>query len=338
MPRSTATHRPRRQPETLSTEILDLSLAQAFTLARAWWAETYLLDDLDEVQVHLDLDALVRAATDLQISSYGDALTRTEDLITRTSAVPHLHQFLTTAESHTVYRIRHHLGAALAAVAQSANDSPAPVIKALPVPKPRAGGISRRLLDDEVLLMRHRATRSIHTGGRHRRAGIQYTLVEAGALPVETTRIHLNDFDAPRHPAEVRLPGATHHKARTVTLPRWTQPLLAKAFDAHLAHSPRALTSTVAYGGTSESPTNPSAAASLMLRRTMISAGLTEDCPRPMGVTKWRVQRALDTTGITGAQALLGKEEPIPVHKFIGPQPITVKTEPPTCTIRSFDV
>lgn len=337
MPRRNAKRGPRKIT-TLTAYILDLPLSEALDTARAWWPDHHLLDDLDTPQVERDLDDLLTASHDLDIRTIGEALPRAADLITRVADVKSITSFLKDPDSHRVYRLRNHLAAALSACVQAHEQDPTLVIKDLPLPQPRAGGIDRRLLDDEVLLMRLRAVHCIHKGGRHRRSGVQYALIEAGALPVESTTVFLKDFDNPRRPMRVRLPGARYHASRTIALPRWTQPLLAEAFDALLATSVEATTTArVAYGGDAVNSKNPSAAASIMLRRTMISAGLTEDCVKPIGVLKWRAKQAMKD-GFQAVQDLLGKDTAIQVHNFIGPEPTDLRPERLECDIDFFDV
>jgi hypothetical protein len=54
-----------------------------------------------------------------------------------------------------------------------------------------------------------------------------------------------------------------------------------------------------------------------MLRRTLVAAGLTEDCVEPRSILKWRGEHTLNTKGFPSAMHLLGKTTALQVHNFI---------------------
>jgi hypothetical protein len=317
MARRNATPRPRR-PKTLRSEALDLSVHQAINTAQRWWQDNHLLDDLDSIGLEYDLNRITRVCERLGLHTYRDVVDNAACVIATAAEVEvgRLTRFSSTEQSHRLFRIRNHVGALLAAIAQDFGDDPSIVTVRLPEPAPRAGGINRACFDDEILLLRHRALHALVHGGRALMAGCQYALTEAGALPSETTTVHADDLNHLRQPTAVKLAGARYHTTRTVELPRWTHRPLTLALDEHLAHDDRASTDKIAYGG-QKSGGAASAAASLMLRRTMISAGLTEDCVQPMGVVKWRAKHTLHTHGFIAAMTLLGKTKAIQVQNFI---------------------
>lgn len=317
MPRRNAKPRAKRT-KTLSTRTLHATPAATVATARRWWDSHHLLDDLNTTHLDHDIEIITEACHRLDLTTFEQMLSNLESLLSETTGVTRLTQFNNATDSHALYRVRNHLGALLSAAAQSNGDDPSLVIAALPIPAPRVGDTSRRCVDDEILLLRQRAVHSINTGGRLLMAGLQYALSEAGAMPVETAAVLAAHFDHPRRPTSVALEGARYHESRTVALPRWTLAPLAHGLDQHLAQDERALSKNVAYGG-KQSGNVASAAASAMLRRTLILAGLTEDCVEPKGVVKWRGDHTLNThrDGMDRTILLLGKTLPVQVYNFL---------------------
>lgn len=302
--------------QSLPHEVLDQSVAESISTALDWWEATDLLDDLASDDLTQDLDTIARCCDDLNLRYVGDVIEHSATIMTSAAEVEHLARFHSAAESQALHRVRNHLAAVLAATALIARRNPTLALASLPAPPPRAGGSDRPCEADEILLLRHRALYCLTTGGRNLRSGLQYAISEAGAIPYETTTATPGDFDALRAPRALTLRGATYHHQRTVALPRWSLGPVAQGLDEFLAQDEQAAQRRVAYGGTKSGAT-ASAAASIMLRRTFIAAGLTEDCAEPQGIVRWRGRQTIESLGYQAAIALLGKDNADQVHRYV---------------------
>ena len=310
-------HKPTtRTRETLNGDLLDLSPAETAAIAQTRWQGLHLLDDLDTHALRRDLTMFLTACQDLDLTTYAAVLDNLSPVIAEASGIK-TSQFLSAKDSHEQFRVRNHLAAVLAATAMEFGNNPVLVLEHLPTPHPRAGGVHRPCADDEILLLRHRALAAVAQRGRSLLAGFQYMLVESGAMPIEAASVHPRSLDDLRQPTQFSLPGATFHSARDITLPRWARSPFAAAVDAHLANGTEAVRRPLCYVGQSGASATVSASASAMLRRTMIGAGLTEDCVVPKSVVKWRVQTTEKAAGSAAAMALLGKDDPAQVHYFL---------------------
>jgi len=314
--------------------VLELPLDTAVEKARQWWQEHHLLEDLDTIAFDARTDRILLACQHLDISDFSEVLERAEQIICTATGAQHLTRYTDDEESDLIHGVRNHLGAMLAAVAQSAGkdpdstskypdstgEDPEPALRALPDVAPRAGGHTRPCRDDEILLMRQRFLYGINLNGRHRLVACQYALVETGAWPSETTTICPRAFKKRPAPTTVKLPGVTHTAdKRTVPLPKWARPGLTRALGARIAQSQHALDWPLMYSGSHSLGGNQaSASASGNLGRAMLRAGLTKDRPQPVSILRWRAEVTLHDQGARAACALLGKTEYEPLFDFIG--------------------
>jgi len=315
--------------------VLELPLDAAVERAQRWWLKHQLLEDLDPIAVEDRTQRILHACERLGIRDFSEILESAEKIICTATGVQHLTEYPTNEASEVVHGVRNHLGALLAAVAQSAREDaksagkdadsagedPEIARRDLPYVARRAGGLTRPCRDDEILLMRQRSLRGIGLNGRHRLVACQYALVESGAWPSETTTICPADFDDPRTPTKLDLPRVEHvAEERTVPLPEWARPILATALDAHVSRSPHAIHWPLMYSG-SHSPggNKASASASGNLGRAMQRAGLTKDRPQPVSILRWRAELTLRDQGGRAACDLVGKTAYKHLFDFIGP-------------------
>jgi hypothetical protein len=224
------------------------------------------------------------------------------------SGVDSLTRYAGADASDRAHRVRNALGALATGAAIAAQDDPMCILRALPALSPRAGGKERATRCDEIIMLRHAALHAAVVRSRGRIVATQYALVESGALPSETTVVTPSDFDDPRQPTEVKLPGVRGRVAeRVIPLGPYATAVLRKVLDTHLARNSGAMTQPLAYNGDHPGGNNAaSASASGNLKRLMRGAGLTDPQLVPMSITRWRIQRIVERHGLAAAKAIAG--------------------------------
>ena len=239
------------------------------------------------------------------------------DLVRDLTGRKMLHDFAGAQDSRNANTARNILAALIAQMAISQGSNPAKDLGKLPTMMPENGEKGRAAHDDEILLCRIIA---LHRMGRKRSAkipGIQYVLVEAAAMPSETTVVTWDDFNfAEQQGLTVTLPGVgtadTWVTSRTVPIPARAAATLENACqvllngkDEILAREPIAYRGKHAPGGH-----KASASASGNIGRMIAAAGLARRGLTGTSPNRWRVLRELRTSGFQDAQVLAGKPTP----------------------------
>lgn len=293
---------PQRRSATPTPTALSAAAAHRF------WDEHRLLDDLDA-------DILGQARTLEQIVSQHDmatveaVLAGHQQILKAATDLPSLSVAMTQPDRQRLHRARNVLAAMLATACTAGKPVPA----GLYAPPMRAGAKGRPATDDEILLMRTMALAYSRTGGRTHNPAVSYVLAEAGARPAETTMVRPCDFDKPRTPASVHLPGMKKGVyARDVIVPAWGRPVLALALEAHFGRGePRHMhRHPLAYDGKHE-PGRAKASASVTgnLKRLMRNAGIPADRLTATSITRWRIEKVATRDGLDAAHRLLGDRD-----------------------------
>lgn len=285
--------------------------------ARHFWDGHHLLEDLDAGQVYADTARLCEILQAHGARTLGDVISADRTILQEVACVTIRGAAMTDDDRERMHRARNTLAAVLATVTFA--DSPWPVPEGLYQPPPRPGGHRRPATDDEILLFRITASARSRQGGRHHTPSVAYVLTEAGARPSETTVVTPSDFDHPRLPTRVKLPGKRKGPGkRGVDLPLWGRHIVSAAIDAHLGRYEGAAGTPVAYDGRSVAGgSDASASASGNLKRHMSRSGVEVGSLVPTSIAQWRIAQILDTSGIDAAYDVLGVRRTNPVEAFI---------------------
>ncbi|MFC5175645.1 hypothetical protein [Nocardioides taihuensis] len=320
--------------DQMPPRVLRMSIPRVVNTAREWWRANHVLDDLDSDRIHDDLARVADACGHLGVTTYRELHRHAADVIKEVTSLASPTAYALREDADALNRTRNSIGAALSAVAQHHGADAAIAIAAMPDVAPRAGGSHRLPADDEILLLRQRALHTIVQGGQRLIEGCQYSLVETGMTPVETTEIRGTDFDHLRAPTTVHSKGGPYNGERTLALPPWACPVVAARLDEQCAGSDRAVHDRLCFTGKPGAIASASAATNL--RRYMYESGFTlHDRPVPQAIVGWRVARVMTAQGWDDAQILLGKKQVAQVERFLG-QFIIVAPEIPKL-IATFD-
>lgn len=329
-------------PNTLSATG-PITLNQASQTALDWWDEHTMLDNLDSAQVLSDLDRVRAAAEILGAGTIQAMQGNAAGIIAEVTGVGSLARFSDFATSEDLHRVRNAMAAMLFAVEirHGAKPDPHGCVASLPAVAPRHGSKRRPLRDDEIILARSDATYAITRGTGSRLSAMQYALTESGARPMETTSVAPIDFDDPRDPNLVDLPGVNGRtRSRTVHLGAWAANVLRQGIDLHLGLNERAEAIPICWTGRSGKG-SASASSGNNVKHLMERVGIKAPSLEGTAPTRWRIKRELLTHGASSALQLLGQYDPedikiYRVYNFLDEaRPSTVHT-PMTASTRSF--
>lgn len=300
-----------------STRIATEGLQQDLLTLASYWETNRVLADLDAADLQACVERITTSAAKLSIDHTEDLAEYAPDLLRDITGKQILQQFTGAQESRRANADRNILTALVTQIAINNGANLSDITEKMPTMMPENGEKGRAAHEDEILLCRITALNRLTRKRSAKIPGIQYILVEAGALPSETTVITWNDFTASDDGGlTVSLPGVgtadTWATSRTILIPPWAAAPLENALR-ELLHGRDGIAPTepIAYRGQHvPGGHKASASASGNISRIMTDSGLAGRGLTGASPNRWRLLHELRTNGFQAAQTLAGKPTP----------------------------
>lgn len=255
------------------------------------------------------LDTALEAAVHNALAAYptlGQAQAALPSMLQTLTGVTALTRFKGPKEADTVHSTRNLLAAPLAGALLALDDDPSWLLTRLPTLMPR-GSHGRALRDDEVLLIRLVGNHACTLGGRHWKAAIGLSIIDAGAAISEAAAVTAHDITPIDRPETVTVPGVHRQTSRrTLPLSAWSQNLLTQALEALHRERDELIPTPLAFHGSGENANSASASMSGTIARRYAAAGLTDPSISAGAYPKWRLHDVHQRAGLEAAQKVLG--------------------------------
>lgn len=299
------------KPNTTLPVLNAISLDRAREQFKEVDTETGIIPDDGRYDILAAIDELTASAKALNVTTMGGLCDQIDKILQHAAKVENIKLRLRTVDANRLHRLRNVALSWAIACALDLDEKADPVIGLFPKLQERTTDRDRLRTTDEILLLRAAALDRLRCTKSIKSAGV-YAMVDAGAVPVETTAITPGDFDVddddddPR-PTLMLVPH--YNKAivdRSIDLDRYASYVLGRV----LSHAREAGTSRndcLTYTSRDGRDNAPSATTSSILSRLAASVGVRHDDTVPASIRRWRIQTTFDHHGADAAVAISGE-------------------------------